>query len=103
MVDLPPSDPLFHAFFEIREVPQIPSINFYFGSGGQTSERGSDSREPHARAILDGHGHIMVLSTHNTDIGDAWEREGDNREYFDRFATPGYAFGINVFIYAMTH
>ena len=102
-IELDPSQRLFHAFFEIREVPQIPSINFYFGSGGQTSERGSDSREPHARAILDGHGHIMVLSTHNTDIGDAWEREGDNREYFDRFATPGYAFGINVFIYAMTH
>ena len=103
IVDLEPSHPLFHNFFEIREVPQIPSINFWFGSGGQTSENGADSREPRARAILNDHGRIMVLSTHNTDIGDSWEREGDNREYFDRFATAGYAFGINVYIYAMTH
>ena len=30
----------------------------------------------------------MVVMTHNTDISDTWEREGENREYFDRFS-PG--------------
>jgi len=27
---------------------------------------------------LDAHGRIMVLMTHNTDISDAWEREGES-------------------------
>ena len=102
-VDLPMSDPLFHMFFEIDQVPQIPSMDFLLRSGGQTSERGADSREPHARAIFDETGRMLVLNTHNTDIGDSWEREGDNREYFDRFASDGYAFGINAYMYAMTH
>ena len=72
-------------------------------SGFQTSERGADSREPHARAIFDHRGHLMVLITHNTDYGDAFEREGESRAYFDRFAGPGYAFGINAVLYALTH
>ena len=45
----------------------------------------------------------MVLMTHNTDFGDAFERESDDRRYFDTFAGPGYAFGINVLLYAMSH
>ena len=55
------------------------------------------------RAIFDAKGHMMVLMTHNTDFGDAFEREGDDRRYFDVFAAKGYAFGINVLVYAMTH
>ena len=41
--------------------------------------------------------------THNTDLGDAWEREGDDPEYFYNFGPSGYAFGINVVLYALTH
>ncbi len=102
IVDIRLSHEIFHMLYQVREVPQIPSINFWFGSGGQTSER-QDSREPHARGIFDGHGNLMVLITHNTDFGDAFEREGDNRAYFDRFAGVGYAFGVNALLYAMTH
>jgi hypothetical protein len=103
IVDLPGDHPLFRAQFEIKAVPQIPSINFWAGSGGGTSERGSDSAEPHARAILDRSGRVMVLMTHNTDIGDSWEREADDPAYFYHFAVGGYAMGINVILYAMTH
>ena len=63
-------------------MPQIPSINYWFGTGGGTSERGRDSAVPHVRAIFDHRGHLMVLMTHNTDFGDAFEREGDNHQYF---------------------
>jgi hypothetical protein len=45
----------------------------------------------------------MVLMTHNTDIGDSWEREGDDPDYFYTFSVNGYAFGINALVYAMTH
>lgn len=103
IVDLPLTHPLFHTLYEVRHVPQIPSINFWADSGGRTSERGPDSAEPHVRAVIDPDGRIMVLMTHNTDFGDAFEREGDNYEYFLRFAPDGYAFGVNAVLYAMTH
>jgi hypothetical protein len=41
--------------------------------------------------------------THNTDFGDSWEREGVDRRYLLTFSVQGYAFGINVLVYAMTH
>ena len=72
-------------------------------STGSTSERGYDSQVPHVRAIMNERGDIMVLITHNTDFGDAFEREGDSRDYFDHFAGPGYAFGVNAIMYALTH
>ncbi len=103
IVDLPLDHGLFHTLYDVRALPQIPSINFFFYSGGRTSERGADSAVPHARAIFDERGHMIVFMTHNTDFGDAFEREGDNREYFDRFAADGYAVGIDVILYALTH
>jgi Domain of unknown function (DUF4159) len=103
IVDLPLGHPLFHTLYQVNAVPQIPSIGFWLGTGGQTSERGVDSAIPHARAISDAYGNVMVLMTHNTDFGDAFEREGDSRPYFDRFAGVGYAFGINALVYAMSH
>jgi hypothetical protein len=102
IIDLPLDHPIFHMLYEVRYVAQIPTINHWFGSGFGTSER-FDSTTPHARAINNRFGYAMVLMTHNTDFGDAFEREGENRAYFDRFATEGYSFGINVLIYAMTH
>jgi hypothetical protein len=101
-IDLPLTHELFHALYDIREIPQIPNIGHWLDAG-DTSERGFDSAEPHVRATLDPRGRIMVLATHNTDFGDAFEREGDNYDYFLEFAPRGYAFGVNTLIYAMTH
>ena len=72
-------------------------------TGGGTSERGADSAEAHARAVLDKHGNIMVLMTHNTDLGDSFEREADDPQYFYQMSVPGYAFGVNALLYALTH
>ena len=102
IIDVPLTDPLFHVLYDVRHIPQIPSINFW-ASTGRTSERGADSAEPHVRAILDDRGRIAVLMTHNTDFGDAFEREGDDPTYFLNFGPAGYAFGINTLLYAMTH
>jgi hypothetical protein len=103
IVDLPIDHPIFHSQMSVARIPQIPSINFWGGPGGPTSERGADSAVPHARAILDEHKRVMVFITHNTDIGDSFEREGDNRTYFVEFSVPGYALGVNVLLYALTH
>lgn len=54
-------------------------------------------------AITDSHGRTMVLMTHNTDISDAWEREGEDPQFFYSFSPHGYALAINVLIYTMTH
>jgi Domain of unknown function (DUF4159) len=103
IVDLPPNHPLFSAQFQISKVPQIASIGHWASTGGGTSERGEDSAVAHARAVLDKHGNIMVLMTHNTDLGDSFEREGDDPQYFYQMSVPGYAFGINTLLYALTH
>ena len=104
IIDVPLDHALFHTLYDIHRIPQIPSINFWARTGGQTSERGRDSAVPHVRAILDEEdGHIMVVMTHNTDFGDAFEREGDLRAYFLQFAPEGYAFGVNTLVYSMTH
>jgi hypothetical protein len=102
VVDLALDHPVFHEMMSVPRIPQIPSIDFWEGRRS-TSERGADSATPHVRAINDSQGRIMVLMTHNTDFGDAYEREGDDHEYFERFSIPGYAFGVNVVLYAMTH
>jgi hypothetical protein len=101
--DLPLNHPLFTTQFQVPEVPQIPNIGFYMRSGGGTSEQGADSAVPHARGIVDPTGRLIVLMTHNTDIADAWEREGDDPTYFYNFSPRGYAFGINAVLYALTH
>jgi hypothetical protein len=101
--DLTPSHPLFRTMFEIARLPQIPSINHWMRSGGGTSERGEESAIPDIRGISDEHGRLMVLMTHDTDISDAWEREGEDPRYFYLFSPDGYAVGINVVVYALTH
>ena len=55
------------------------------------------------RAIADSHGRIMVAMTHNTDIGDSMEREGDDPDYFAEFSPAGYALATDIVLYALTH
>ncbi|HEX2458377.1 MAG TPA: DUF4159 domain-containing protein [Vicinamibacterales bacterium] len=101
--DIPRDHPIFRMQFEVNAIPQIPSIQFWRTNGGETSERGSESAQVHFRGIRDQHGRLMVLMTHNTDISDAWEREGEDPRFFYQFSPDGYAVGINVLLYSMTH
>jgi hypothetical protein len=103
IVDVAPDHPLRHTMFDIATVPQVTSINFWRRSGGATSERGPDSPAANLRMIADAAGRILVLMTHNTDIGDSWEREGEDREFFLQFSPEGYALGINAVLYSLTH
>jgi hypothetical protein len=104
IVDIPATHRILHMLYDVKAVPQVPNIGFWSATGGATSERGWDSAEVYVKGIQDARGRLMVLMTHNTDISDTWEREGEEpREYFDRFAPTGYAIGVNVVLYAMTH
>jgi hypothetical protein len=101
IIDVPPDHMLFHTMFDLKGVPQIPGIGTFLA--GRTSERGADSAEVHARAIADARGRVMVFMTHNTDVSDSWEREGEDPNYFRQFSVDGYRVAINVVLYAMTH
>jgi hypothetical protein len=64
----------------------------------------SDARTPYYKAIYDDNGRIMVMICHNTDLGDGWEREGNNYYYFKEFSEKkAFPMGINIIVYAMTH
>lgn len=109
MIDIPTTHPIMNQLFSVSNVPQIPNIGFWYdterGNRNKTSERGEDSRAVHFRGIEDKKGRLMVVMTHNTDIADTWEREGFDTggEYFYKFSSVGYALGINIFLYALTH
>ena len=103
--ELPLSHPIFRAVFDLKEKPQIPSIGHalqgrYYGI---TWER-EDARQVHYKALYDDKGRMMAIICHNTDLGDGWEREGENEWYFHEFSEKkAYPLGINIVFYAMTH
>jgi hypothetical protein len=101
--DIPLTHQIMHVLYDVKDIPQIPSMNFWYRSNGRTSENGPDSATVLFKGIRDTTGHLMVVITHNTDIADSWEREGDNHEFFDLFSPRGYAVGVNIVLYALTH
>ncbi len=103
--DIPLSHEIFNIVFHVKEVPQVPSIQHWVRSNGATtSERGWATAEPHFRGIWDKNGRLMVAMTHNTDIADGWEKEGESEEYFREFSVKkAYPLGINIVVYALTH
>jgi hypothetical protein len=101
IVDLPLDHPLWHTQFQLKEVPQMPSIQSWRRSGGKTDRGVTDPVD--ARAITDPHGRLMVVMIHNSDIPDGWEREGEDPQYFYLFSPDAYSVGINVLLYAATH
>jgi len=105
-VELPLEHPIFHAVFDLKEKPQLPSIGAAMEGRpyGITWERGEDGRQVHYLGISDDQGRLMVVICHNTDNGDGWEREGENEWYFREFSMPkAYPMGINIVFHAMTH
>jgi len=103
--ELPLEHPIFHCVYDLKIKPQVPSINQALGGRyeGRTWER-YDAQTPHYRGIFDDNGRMMVIICHNTDLGDGWEREGEDPWYFREFAEKySYPLGINIITYAMTH
>jgi len=111
--EVPLAHEIFQCVYPLKEKPQVPSIRvaqsqrLQNGNAGVTWERtwdGSDTRTPHYRAITDDKDRIMVFICHNTDLGDGWEREGEDPWYFEEFSVKkAYPMGINIVTYAMTH
>ncbi len=98
IVDLPPDHPLFSAFYDVKEILQVPNIGN--AMRGQTSERDGDT--PYVRGIFDEKGRLMVVINANTDLGDAWEW-AERPEYPLKYSTFAYQMGVNFIVYGMSH
>ncbi len=98
---------IFHIVFDLKELPQITDIQtwrmgekFEYEHGG--SSRGDEA--PHFWAYYDDSGRMVALLCHNNDLGDGWEREGEDKQYFLECSEKhAYPMGINVIVYALTH
>ncbi|MGH7463176.1 MAG: DUF4159 domain-containing protein, partial [Longimicrobiales bacterium] len=93
--DLPRDHPVFSSFYSLSEVPQIPSMQSWYRTGGSAQEDSFEPGPPHMRAISNDQDRILVLMTHNTDIADGWEREQDNEDFFYACTARAYGVGIN--------
>jgi hypothetical protein len=98
IVDVPLEHPVFHVYYDVKEILQVPNV--YQASGGTTHEY--DGYVPRVRGIFDRQGRLMVLVNWNTDLGDAWEW-ADNPDYPLRYSTYAYQLGINFVVYAMSY
>ena len=100
IVDLSLDYPMFSVLYKLSRLPQIPSINGYFRTR-QDYEFGPST--VHYYGMSDDRGRLMVLVSMNSDVSDSWEREGDNQEYFVRYSPSGYALGVDVVVWMLTH
>jgi Domain of unknown function (DUF4159) len=104
--ELPMTHEIFHAFFDINKVIQVPNVRngeIWKLSGGRTPTwEQPDDTQPRVFGISDDNGRLMVLVTYNSDLGDAWEWM-DDPNYPAEFTGYAYRFGMNSIIYAMTH
>jgi hypothetical protein len=90
-VDLKPSHPIFHSFFDIESFDIVKQ--FY------------DRGRPEFRAIFDGNDpthRMMVLSNFNTDVSNYWEFSAVGFRPVDE-SNEAYKLGVNYLIYALTH
>ena len=93
--ELPIEHPLYRMVVNTREKAQVPNIHIGLKIPGT---------QIHHRVIFDAHGRIVVMGLHNSDDSDGWEREGENHEYFEKYAEKiAYPLAINIICYIMTH
>lgn len=97
--DLPLTHAVFHSYFDINEVVQVPGIGAWLGRG-VTYEKGGVV--PHYMGITDRNQRLVAFIARNCDLGDAWEWI-DDLSYPMRYGLAAYQVGINVIMYAMTH
>lgn len=99
IVDIPLEHEIFHTFYDIDEIIQVPNVN-NGRRGWATHER--DGYDPFVKGIFDDEGRLMVIINWNTDLGDAWEWAED--PYYPlKYSTYAIQMGVNFIIYAMSH
>jgi hypothetical protein len=106
--DIPADHPVLHTVFDLPQAPQIPGAEF--AARGYKTDLAWRHRSPatkltpvNFRGWFDEQDRLMVVATHNTDIGDGFEREAYGQSYFETYSTHAYKLGVNIAVYALTH
>ena len=105
-IELTIDHPIFHNVYDLKKLPQVVDIRTWREGYLYEHRHGNSGGDeaPHFWAYFDDHGRMMALLCHNNDLGDGWEREGENHDYFLRFSEKmSYPMGINIITYALTH
>jgi len=96
IVDIGLDHPIYHSYYEIEKVEQVPAINNVV----QRTE--CYGCYPEVRGMYDDQGRLMMMINFNTDLGDAWEW-AESPAYPLDLSTYAYQMGANMIVYAMSH
>jgi hypothetical protein len=101
--------PIMKIVFDVDACPQVPARS-YAVPGGPTWDAPANHRQPLGSfeevnfvGLFDDEDRLMAVATHNSDLGDGWEREAADEWFFENFSVYAYAMAINIITYAMTH
>lgn len=112
---IPKNHSILKMVFPLEACPQVPAKVFWdtyrttydspFADGGHRTPTGGipGVDRVNFRGLFDKDRRLLAVATHNSDIGDGWEREGEDVEFFEKFSTPSYAMSLNIIVYALTH
>ena len=89
--NIPMLHPLFHCFYRINELAQIPGVGA--ARKGRTYEN-SSARPVRCLGIYDDNRRLMMMINFNTDLGDAWEHAADS-SYPRQYSNMAFKMGIN--------
>ena len=101
IVKLDTSHEIFHIFFDIDELAQVPGRMVTWDFGG-FMRLDDPAYPPEVYAILDDDGRVMMVANYNTDLGDGWEHTFYG-PYPTKYTNEAYKIGINFLIYAFSH
>ena len=90
-LDMLPSDPVFHAFFEINDLNHFPQA---YNSGQPIFKGIFEDNDRRKR--------LMAIINYNTDVSQFWEWSGRGFRPFDE-TNEAYKLGVNYLIYGLTH
>ena len=89
-VQLDQTHPIFHSFFEIEDLHYLPS----YGETPPTYYGIFENNDPRKR--------LLAIADRDGDIGEYWEFSDTGYAPVD-LSNEAYKFGVNYFIYALTH
>ncbi|MBL9130528.1 MAG: DUF4159 domain-containing protein [Verrucomicrobiaceae bacterium] len=108
-VELKHDHPLFHCVFDLKAPPQVHSNVFWdqmrrSGRSTLSNEIRPDAAAPVFRALYDSRGRMIMLLCLNNDLGDGWEQEDFDPDYFREVSEKlAFPLGINIIVYALSH
>ena len=90
-LDMDPSDPVFHSFFEIRQLDHFPQA---YVTGDPVFKGVFEDNDRSKR--------LIAIINYNTDVSQFWEWSGRGLRPFDQ-TNEAYKLGVNYLIYGLTH